>query len=140
MVKIIPFVAVANARKTFELYKKVFDADEINHSPLTEEVGKGMNLPDDFNYENSTMHMEFKVLGCSIYMSDSVSPNGKSDVHILFEMDSQEQIEKVYKSCVDNGFKIEMKLEKTFWGAHFAYLTDPFGIPWQFNYQHPQEN
>jgi PhnB protein len=31
-----------------------------------------------------------------------------------------------------------MPLADTFWGAHFAMLTDCFGISWMLNYDYPK--
>jgi PhnB protein len=137
MVTVVPYLAVTNAKKALELYKQVFEIEINNHMPFTKEMGQGMGLPDDFDYENSTMHSEFELDGGRLYMSDDASGKkaGVQKIDVLLEIGSKKQIEKFFKNAEDHGFTISNKLEKTFWGAWFARVVDPFGIGWQMNYQ-----
>lgn len=137
MVTVVPYLAVSNAKEALELYKHVFEIEVKNHMPFDKEMGQNMGLPDDFDYENSTMHCEFELDGSRIYMSDDASGKkaGAQKVDVLLEIDSKDQIEKFYKNAENHKFSISNKLEKTFWGAWFARIVDPFGIGWQMNYQ-----
>ncbi|MFX0082716.1 MAG: VOC family protein [Candidatus Hodarchaeota archaeon] len=53
---------------------------------------------------------------------------------VYLDLDSKDQIDKIYNKVKEKGYKILMELEKTFWGAYFARFEDPEGIGWQLNY------
>ncbi|MBD3338534.1 MAG: hypothetical protein GF353_05475 [Candidatus Lokiarchaeota archaeon] len=138
MVKTIPYLKVKNANKSINFYKKLFNAELIDHVPYSEEVGKEFGLPSDFDYENSTMHSVLHILGAPIYMADEVLEpleNAKGKVEILLDLDNKEQIEEIYQKAKELGCSITMELEQMFWGAHFASFEDPDGIKWQLHFQ-----
>jgi PhnB protein len=137
MVNAIPYLAVPNAKEALELYKKTFDIEVIGHMAYSKEMGEQMGFPKDFDYENSTMHSEFNLAGGRVYMADDNSGKdaGVQKIDVLLEIDSKEQIENFYNNAKKNGFEVVYELEKTFWGAWFARLVDPFGIGWQMNFQ-----
>lgn len=41
---------------------------------FTKEIGQGMGLPEDFDYENSTMHSVLEIGGTEVYVADSMGP------------------------------------------------------------------
>jgi len=141
MVNTIPYLTVDNAIDAMDLYKKIFDAEVITRMPISKEEGKDFGLPEDYDYNRATMHAEILIAGAPVYMSDNLSKTdfSRSNVQVLLECDSQEQIEKWYAAAEEVGCEIVMKLEKQFWGAYFASFMDSFGIGWQLNYQLPQE-
>ena len=141
MVNTIPYLTVENALDAIDLYKKIFDAEERTRMPITKEQGKDFGLPEDYDYDRATMHAELLIGGAPIYMSDNLSQTklGNSNVQVLIECESQEQIEKWYAAAEVAGCTITMKLEKQFWGAFFTSFKDPFGIGWQMNFQLPKE-
>ena len=134
MSKLVPYVFVKNSLLAIETYKKVFEAEVVDHNKFTLEVGKQMGLPEDFDYENSTMHAELKIYGDTLYMADAQQDAQGRNVDILLNADTREQIEGIYNRALENGFKVNMELQETFWGSLFASVTDPFGISWQFNF------
>jgi len=137
MTKLIPFLSVENAVKAFAAYQKVFGAIQLNHTPFKKESSEHMNFPDDFDYGNSTTHMDMTIFSHLFMINDHKEPMNKSPVSFLFEMESQEQIEQIYQNCVDYGFEINRKLEKAEWGSYYTSLTDPFGIKWLLNFKPP---
>jgi PhnB protein len=141
MANTVPYLTVDNSIASIELYKKIFDAEERLRMPISKEQGAGFGLPEDYDYDNATMHAEILIGGSPIYMSDNLSGSkfGNSNVQVLIECESQEQIEKWYTAAEKAGCEITMKLEKQFWGAFFTSFKDPMGINWQMNYQIPEE-
>ncbi len=135
MAKLVPYLLVKNSLEAIESYKKVFEAELVDHNKFTPEIGKQMGLPDDFDYEHSTMHASLNLLGDPIYMADSLAEASGRRVEVLIEADSRDQIEGIYKRALENGYKPTMELQETFWGAVYCSFVDPFGIGWQVNYQ-----
>ncbi len=55
-------------------------------------------------------------------------------VEITLDLDTKEQIDKIYNKAKEKGYPILMELEKTFWDAYFTRFEDSEGIGWQLNY------
>lgn len=151
MVKVYPYLFVENCKKAIKLYEKVFGAKLITHMPIVKETGQQMGFPDDFNYDESTMHAIIEINGAQIMLADMILPlsmAGKSledlqfenfgNMEVMLEPENEEQIKDFYKKAKDLGFTIKMELMKREWGAWFARFEDTEGIGWQLNYS-PQQ-
>lgn len=136
MVKTNPFLLVKNGKKAIELYKELLGAKLVNHMPFSKEIGTEFGLPDDFDYDSSTMHAVIDVDGAEIMLADNtVGIPDSGNVDIVLHLDSKEQLETIYKKAKEKEFKIKMELQKTFWGAWYARFEDSEGVGWQLNYQ-----
>lgn len=62
------------------------------------------------------------AVGNNHYISINLNPSEQNKVQHLFD-------------ALSKGGKIEMPLEKTFWGALYGAFTDQFGIQWMVNCQ-----
>jgi len=93
-------------------------------------------LPDDFDYENSTIHAVLEIGGATVYMSDSMreSAGWSGKVKITLELDTKDQLDAIWVKVKANNFNVVMELQKTFWGAFFAQFEDADGVGWQLNY------
>ncbi len=70
--------------------------------------------------------------------SDAPEAHGRNvvfgnNVHISIEAESEEEAERLYKG-LSKGGKIDMPLQKMFWGAMYAGFADKFGVHWMINY------
>ncbi len=142
MANTVPYLVVDNAVKAIELYQNIFGAELKSRIPVTKEQGGDFGLPEDHDFENSSMHAEIDIAGAPVYMSDNFGGTKfkESNVQVLLACDSQKQIEKWYSAAEKAGCTITMKLEKQLWGAFFTSIKDPMGISWQMNYQIPEES
>lgn len=139
MTKAIPYLLVKNGKKAIELYENLFGAKLIEHQPFNKEIGKEFGLPENFNYEKSTMHAKLDIGGALIYLADNMMGlSSPGNVEITLDLENKDQIDSIYETVKKNGFKITMELEKTFWGAWFARFVDSEGIGWQLNYTENQ--
>ena len=136
MVSANPYLLVKNGKKSIELYKELFDAKLIDHMPFTKEMGQQFGLPDDFDYDSSTLHAEIEIKGGIIYLADNMAgvPGG-GNVEVMLDLENKEQIETIYNKVKEKGLKIKEELEKMFWGAYFARFEDPDGIGWMIHFQ-----
>ncbi|MHA2224587.1 MAG: VOC family protein [Candidatus Hodarchaeales archaeon] len=127
---------VRNGKEAIKLYEDIFGAKLVEHQPFSKEVGAQFGLPDDFDYENSTMHAEIEIGGAIIYLSDNMGAKleSSSNVEIVLDLDNKEQIESIYNKAKKIGSKINMELQKMFWGAYYAKIVDPLGIGWQLTF------
>lgn len=147
----IPYLIIkGGAKKAIKLYQSIFNAKIISHMPFEKEMGKQIGLPDDFDFENSTLHAEIHIDGAPIYLADDTSNSnifgeeklrrGLGRVEVMLSVDTKEKFDKIWeKVSKRRGFKILMPAEKTFWNAWYCRFIDSKKIGWQINYQIPQK-
>jgi PhnB protein len=49
------------------------------------------------------------------------------------DLENEEEINKIYNALSKNG-TVQYELQKTFWGAFHAVITDCYGVTWGLNY------
>ena len=110
MVKINPYLMVKNGKEAIELYKDLFGAKLVDHMPFSKEMGgDSFGFPDDFDYENSTMHAVLDIGGTNIMLSDNPMQKSRSgNVQVLITADSKEEIEKINEKVQKKKFTIIM--------------------------------
>jgi PhnB protein len=115
-----PYLAVDDAEKAIEYYRKAFGAEETVR----------MNAPD-----GRIGHAELKIGDSHIMLSDpfpqsSTKPPtelGGSSVSVFMYV---EDVDAVVQKAVDQGATVTMEVEDQFWGDRFGSITDPFGHNW----------
>mgnify|MGYP002379331717 CR=1 FL=1 len=88
---------------------------------------------------NWVMHVALPI-GKSVLMgSDRPSAYGKPNLgdsfFISVNTDSEEETKKIFDKLSAGG-KVQMPLEKTFWGAYFGMFADKYGVQWMVNYDY----
>jgi len=117
---ISPYLAVDDAEKAIEYYKKAFGAEETVR----------MNGPD-----GKIGHAELKIGDSHVMLSDpfpqstTTSPKelGGTSGSIFMYV---EDVDAVVQKAVDAGGTVTMEVEDQFWGDRFGSITDPFGHNW----------
>jgi PhnB protein len=115
-----PYLAVDDAERAIEYYKKAFGAEETVR----------MNAPD-----GRIGHAELKIGDSHLMLSDpfpqssTKSPTelGGTSVSIFMYV---EDVDTVVQKAVDQGATVTMEVEDQFWGDRFGSITDPFGHNW----------
>jgi PhnB protein len=115
-----PYLAVDDAEKAIEYYKKAFGAEETVR----------MNAPD-----GRIGHAELEIGDSHLMLSDpfpqsSTKPPtelGGTSVSIFMYV---EDVDAVVQKAVDQGATVTMEVEDQFWGDRFGSITDPFGHNW----------
>lgn len=62
-----------------------------------------------------------------------------NNYHVTLHTESEAETEKLYKGLSAGG-KVEMPLNKTFWGAYCGMCRDKFGVQWMITYTYPKKN
>lgn len=115
-----PYLAIRNAAKAIEFYKKAFGAEEAFRMPG----------PD-----GQIMHAEIRI-GDSMIMMAEESPHmickspeslggSCAGVHLYVA-----DVDTVYKAALAEGAKGNLEPMDAFWGDRFSQITDPFGHVW----------
>lgn len=129
MKRVIPNIAVKNCKEALEFYKEVLGG-EIKNVQMAD--GKDMFK----GHEGKIIHSELVVNeNCIFYLNDTMGDNADegSNISILLEMESEEEINRVYSALSKDG-SVHYELQKTFWGSIHAVLTDRFGTNWSMDY------
>ena len=118
---LIPTIAVDDAARAIEFYKRAFGATERMRMPA----------PD-----GKIAHAELEI-GDSVLMLADPFPHatarppkelgGTSGSVFLYV----EDVDEVVQQAVDAGATVTMAVEDMFWGDRFGSVTDPFGHTWQ---------
>jgi PhnB protein len=116
-----PYLAVDDARKAIEFYKRAFGATERGV----------MTGPNDM-----IAHAELEIGDSLIMLSDpfpqaSVKPpkevGGTTQAVFVYV----EDVDEVVQQALDAGATVTMPVEDQFWGDRYGKVADPFGHEWQ---------
>ena len=118
---VTPYIAVDDAAKAIEFYKRAFGAKErvkmegppgkISHAEL--EIGDSVIMLSD-PFPQSPLKTPKEIGGTTASM-------------LLYV----EDVDEFVQQAVDAGAKITMEIENQFWGDRFGRVEDPFGQNWQ---------
>jgi PhnB protein len=116
-----PYIAVEDATKAIEFYKRAFGATE--RSKMEGPPGK-------------IAHAELAIGDSVIMLSDpfpqsKVKPPKEIGGTTVSLMVYVEDVDEVVQQAVDAGATITMPVENQFWGDRFGQVEDPFGHNWQ---------
>jgi PhnB protein len=117
---VTPYLAVDDAAKAIEYYKRAFGAKErvrmdapngkIGHAEL--EVGDSLvMLSDPFPQASTKPPKELGGTSGSVFMY-------------------VEDVDSVVQDAIDAGATVKMPIEDMFWGDRFGTVEDPFGHLW----------
>lgn len=124
----------------FNFYKSVFGGDFTY-------MGRFKEMPSQEGKKVSPeigeliMHVSYPIGKNTVIMgSDSSEEFGHTTIQgnnfsLSVNADSEEEAQRIF-SALANGGTITMPLNKTFWGALFGMLIDPFGIQWMINFDY----
>ncbi len=115
-----PYLAVDDASKAIEYYKRAFGAKErtrmhgpdgkIGHAEL--EIGDArFMLADPFPQSSTTSPKELGGTSASVFMY-------------------VEDVDATVEKAVEEGATVTMEVADQFWGDRFGTITDPFGHVW----------
>lgn len=128
MKSIIPEIPVSNCKEALEFYKEVFGG-EIKNLQLADDKPMFKGL------EGKVVHSELHINEtCVLYFMDVLREEHKTrNCHLLLQLESEEEINRVYEALKKDG-NVQFELQKTFWGATHAVVTDLYGNTWGLNF------
>ncbi len=128
-----------DCEKAFDFYRKVFKKDFA-------EVNRYAEMP---NNDELTAEQKERIMHISLPLTEHFTLMGSDMIQPEFELiagnassisinpesatTSEEEVRRIFDALSEGG-KVDMPLEKTFWGALFGSCTDQFGHSWLMNY------
>ena len=128
-----------NAWTAFNYYKSVFGGEFVVAQKFKEMPGGDKMHPDD---QERYMHISLQIspqtvlLGSDLPSKDSSTLIMGNNIHICMQAESEKEADKAF-AALSKGGRIEMPMNKTFWGAYFGMCRDQFGVLWMINYLYP---
>ncbi|WP_221391778.1 VOC family protein [Dyadobacter sp. NIV53] len=129
-----------NAEEAFDFYKSVLGG-EFHMVQRFGDTPHGDQLPEE--EKKKIMHISLPIgAGTMIMASDAIESMGQkltigNNFYICLSPDSEEDADQIFNGLSAGG-KVEMGMEKTFWGAYFGSFADKFGVHWMVNYEYNQ--
>jgi PhnB protein len=133
-----------NCEEAFKFYKTVFGGD-FGY------VGRYKDMPPTEGMQVSPVDAE-KIMHISLPVSKDTTLMGSdvggewarhsvegNNVQLSVNAESEEEARRIFDGLSEGG-RVNMPMEKTFWGALFGMLTDRFNINWMVNYDYNQQN
>lgn len=128
-----------NTEEAFNFYKSVFGTEFDGGIQRMGEVPPQEGQPPISEEDkNLVMHVALPILGGHVLMGTDAPEsmgfhvNMGNNMYINLEPDTRAETDNLFKALSEGG-KVEMELQKMFWGDYFGSLTDKFGLHWMFN-------
>jgi PhnB protein len=122
-----------NTEEAFNFYKSIFGG-EFRALQRLKDTPEGYKIPA--NDQDKIMHVALPI-GGNVLMGTDVTESMPqvifgTNFSISIDATSEEEANKLFNGLSEGG-KIEMPLQKMFWGAWFGFFTDKFGVQWMVN-------
>jgi len=126
---------MGNTEEAFNFYKSVFGGEFIVLQRLKETPQGGQLSAED---GNKIMHVALPIGNNTLMGTDMIESMGHmlnqgNNISLSLSTASENETEKLF-NALSSGGKVDMPLEKAFWGAYFGMCTDKFGIQWMVNF------
>lgn len=131
-----------NCEEAFSFYSKVFGT-EVNTIMRNKDIPAGVPSPAGEAEANKILHMSLPIGDSSMLMGcDMPAAFGEAtrtnSFNISISTDSEAETEKYYNGLLEGG-KVNMPLERTFWGSYFGMVVDKYGVQWMISYDYNQQ-
>ncbi|HVI44224.1 MAG TPA: VOC family protein [Chitinophaga sp.] len=136
------FNFMGNTEEAMNFYKSVFGGEFTSFVRFGDGPGSE-NMPA--HERNKIMNIILTTKSGAVLMAtdflESMEQQAQlgNNVHLVIHTDSEEEVDQLF-NALSAGGKVEMPVNKTFWGAYFGMCEDRFGIKWMLNYDYPKNN
>lgn len=141
MITVNPYLNFnGKTEEAFNFYREVFGGEFITLQRFRDTPEADKLSEQD---QEKIMHIALPLGKGNILMATDAleSMNQKlqqgNNFYICISTETEAEAEKVFNSLSQGG-KIEMDLQKTFWGAYFGMLKDKFGVQWMVDHSNEQ--
>lgn len=129
-----------NSEEAFSFYKTIFGGEFITAQRYRDMPGGDKMSAED---QDKMMHISLQLTPGTMLMASDVLAKDYQEVkngnnfHICLQAENEKEADKLFELLSEGG-KIEMPMNKTFWGAYFGMCKDKFDLLWMINYTYPQ--
>ena len=131
--QLAPYIFITGGRceEALNFYKSVLGG-EITDISRWKDAPADMGMPAEMG--NRVMHSTFSAPGITVMASDSqpTTTYGDGPISLCVTTDNEADAKRIF-NALSTGGKVEVPLDKAFWGAWFGMFTDKYGIDWMVN-------
>ncbi|MDR3544109.1 MAG: VOC family protein [Desulfosporosinus sp.] len=124
-----------NCREAVEFYAEVFKTEK-QRIMLFGDGPPNSEFPFPEEAKSLVMHTQLNINGSNVMFSDI--PPGMpfvkgNNLSLVILSKNKDEIRASFNKLKDGG-TVGMELQETFWSKLYGFVTDKFGVGWQFNY------
>ena len=125
-----------NSEAAFSFYKSVFGGEFLAVQRYKDIPGGDKMSAEE---REKMVHISLKMgPNTTLMASDNLASHENelvtgNNYHICIQADNEKEADKLFQALSKDG-KIEMPMNKTFWGSYFGMCQDKFGILWMINF------
>ena len=125
---------MGQTEEAFNFYRSVFGGEFVMLQRFKDTPhGDQMSAED----KEKIMHIALPVGENLLMATDCLESMGQkltfgTNISISLNPTRLDEAKRLFNGLSDGG-KVEMPLEKMFWGDHFGFFTDKFGVQWMVN-------
>jgi PhnB protein len=125
-----------NTEEAFNFYKSAFGGEFVTMQRF-KDTPEAEKMPE--GDRNKIMHAALPIgKGNMLMGTDSLESMGQklvvgNNFYISIDTESEDEANKLFNS-LSGGGKVELPMQKTFWGSYFGMFKDKFGIQWMISY------
>jgi PhnB protein len=140
MISINPYLNfMGNTEAAMRFYQSVFGGSFIAFQRFTEAPGHE-KMPE--KEQTMIMHASLPMGQTNVLMATDTLESMQqtlvvgNNFYIAINAESEEETTRLFEALSEGG-RIEIPLNKTFWGGYSGICQDKYGIQWMINYQEP---
>ncbi|MBG9544304.1 VOC family protein [Cytobacillus firmus] len=125
-----------NTREAIEFYVKAFELDMPEITTFGE-APQNPEYPLPEEARNLVMHSSLNICGSNVMFSDTFPGmpfTVGNNINLAVVINDVDNLRKYFNNLQEGG-KVTMELQETFWSKSFGQLTDKFGINWMFSHE-----
>ena len=121
-----------NCRQAMEFYKRCLGGElfTMAFSEMPGELPKEIRQMKDRLMHASLTKGSLRLMASDTMPGMDFRPGNNFAIHV--QCDAAQEAEKLF-AAFNEGGKVIMPLQETFWAARYGMLVDKFGIQWMFN-------
>jgi PhnB protein len=125
-----------DAEQAFTFYKSVFGG-EFSALQRMKDTPEADKIPA--RERDKIMHIALPIgNGVTLMASDTLDSMGQkltagNNFYLSITVDSRQEADRVFNG-LSKGGKIEMAMQKMFWGDYFGMFKDKFGVQWMVSF------
>jgi len=130
-----------NTEDAMNFYKTVFGGEFTIFQRFRDMPGCEKMPAED---QNKIMHISLSTPKGYVFMATDALESMEqkllfgNNYHIIVHTENEAETDRLF-NALSSGGKVEMPLNKTFWGAYCGMCRDKFNVQWMVNYTYPQK-
>ena len=121
-----------NCREAMNFYQTMLGGSlELSSMADMQTSEASTNIDDERIMHARLVSGDFRLMASDIIKGQEYSVG--NNVHLSLLGSNESKLRALFLSFAEHGGKVDLPLEKQFWGDIFGMVTDKYGVHWLFN-------